>query len=1021
VLTRSVVHHSLEELLDLNNTKTPAADMLRLTVCEPALGSGAFAIEAVRQLADRYLKRRQEEVGEQIPADRYPAELQKVKAYLALHQTYGVDLNETAVELAEVSLWLDTMEPSLQAPWFGLHLRRGNSLIGARRAFYSPNRDLPKKAWLTTVPDDVPLSTLADGSVDVSGRIHHFLLPAHGWGAGADTAEAKQYAPEARERLREWQKAMRMPPSKPDQQRLVSLGRRVETLWQLTLRRLTIAESEIRRHVDVWGAKDLPEATGAVSREQIEEVLNDPDGAYRRLRRVMDAWCALWFWPLTDRYRSDGQRIQPPSWQDWLGALESILGRAGKAPTGRRFTVGQIEISEQTSWDELAQAEEMDLSFAGARPSEWTTERFPWVHVAEGISGQQGFFHWELDFAPVFARGGFDLQIGNTPWVRPDWDESAVLAEHDPWWQLTEKPPETAKVTRRQLAFQQESTLAYYLSERTTIAGVAEHLGSDADRPALTGLRPDLYRCFMEKTWRLRSPVGIIGLIHPESHFTEARASTLRRETYARLRRHWAFQNNMYIFSEISDKRSFGVHIYGEVQQPSFLHASWIFRPEVIDHSLLHDGSGPAPGVRNDDDQWDTTPHRERIVSVNESVLADWAALLDEPGTPANEARMLYAVNRASTTVLQKIASARRLGERAFQWTSGWHETTDRKKGHFQVGTSRPPTWDDVILQGPHFSVANPLFQEPNADGKYVPVDLEEVADDFIPRTNYRRAIGAQEYLARYATWDDRPSNSYFRLAWRRMADAATVRTVHPALLPPRPTHVHGVLTATLGTSADLVVAAGTWASLVVDFFTKTSGASELNQSFVRRLPHVRGHALEQHLILRTLRLDALTREYAPLWEELYSPTWRNDHWSTDVNASTLNQASLGAIQHEWTRATPLRFDSDRRQALVEIDAIIAVMLGLTGDELVTIYRAQFPVLQSREREALYDNNGRQVPREIARAHRTSITPLSESARSLDGKVYELPFTGVNREADLSAAHAYFSAISDRAAADGVR
>ena len=56
-----------------------------------------------------------------------------MKAYIALHNCYGVDLNATAVELAEVSLWLDTMHPGLQAPWFGLHLRRGNSLIGARR------------------------------------------------------------------------------------------------------------------------------------------------------------------------------------------------------------------------------------------------------------------------------------------------------------------------------------------------------------------------------------------------------------------------------------------------------------------------------------------------------------------------------------------------------------------------------------------------------------------------------------------------------------------------------------------------------------------------------------------------------------------------------------------------------------------------------------------------------------------------------------------------------------------------
>ena len=110
---------------------------LQLTVCEPALGSGAFAIEAVRQLAEEYLSRREKELGERVDPERRPTELQKVKAYIALHQVYGVDLNATAVELAEVSLWLDTMVAGLSAPWFGLRLRRGNSLVGARHALYA--------------------------------------------------------------------------------------------------------------------------------------------------------------------------------------------------------------------------------------------------------------------------------------------------------------------------------------------------------------------------------------------------------------------------------------------------------------------------------------------------------------------------------------------------------------------------------------------------------------------------------------------------------------------------------------------------------------------------------------------------------------------------------------------------------------------------------------------------------------------------------------------------------------------
>ena len=137
-----------------------------------------------------------------IAAEDYPAELQRVKAYLALHQVYGVDLNATAVELAEVSLWLDTMQAGLSAPWYGLHLRRGNSLIGARRAVYDVKRTSPTRRGSPPCRSTSPCTTPPTASAPANGGVHHFLLPAAGWGAVADTAEAKTYAPEARERLR---------------------------------------------------------------------------------------------------------------------------------------------------------------------------------------------------------------------------------------------------------------------------------------------------------------------------------------------------------------------------------------------------------------------------------------------------------------------------------------------------------------------------------------------------------------------------------------------------------------------------------------------------------------------------------------------------------------------------------------------------------------------------------------------------------------------------------------------------
>ncbi|NLI19895.1 MAG: class I SAM-dependent DNA methyltransferase, partial [Actinomycetales bacterium] len=623
VLTRFTVSQALEELLDQDGVTTPAEDLLHLSVCEPALGSGAFAIEAVRQLAEQYLRRRQEETGQRIDPDSYPRELQRVKAYLALHQVYGVDLNATAVELAEISLWLDTMVSGLQAPWFGLHLRRGNSLIGARHAAYS-QAQVANKSWLTATPTDHPLTELAaDMAAGVrtstAGAIHHFLLPAAGWGSAVEAKEARTLAPDETAALKSWRRQVTSKPTKAQLTALLEVADRVEVLWQFALRRLQIAESEARRDIPVWGHEPEPSG-GNVTRERIEESLADANGAYRRLRRVMDAWAALWFWPLTET------DTHPPTFAQWLDALQQLLGRdttQAKAH-GKRSYEGMDQLSTHLDWDELNDAERMDLGFADAKPVATVLDAHPWLRVCEEVADQQGFFHWELDFATVFARGGFDLQLGNPPWVRPRSDVDALLAEGDPWWQLANKPSEAARAAKRVETLELPGLRDMVLDGTAEVAVTAEYANDATNYPYLSGLQPDLYRCFMSQTWRHLSPHGTVGLIHPETHFTDEKAGGFRAVTYPRLRRHWQFINELVLF-EIHDQLRYGIHIYGnELEAVAFVMASSVYHPDTVERSFRHDGSGNQPGFKDLEGNWDLRPHAGRIIEALHNPGCSW-------------------------------------------------------------------------------------------------------------------------------------------------------------------------------------------------------------------------------------------------------------------------------------------------------------------------------------------------------------------------------------------------------------
>ncbi|MBO4205102.1 Eco57I restriction-modification methylase domain-containing protein [Micromonospora echinofusca] len=1018
VLTRFTVGQALEELL---TDDTPAEQILQMTICEPALGSGAFAIEAVRQLADQYLKRRQRELEQRIAPEEYPKRLQEVKAYLALHNVYGVDLNETAVELAEISLWLDTMVEGLSAPWFGLHLRRGNSLIGARRAVYRRSQ-VADKSWLGAVPQEVPLTSLLEdidaGRIATDG-IHHFLLPADGWGSAADAKEAAALAPDAAKKLKRWRTGTRNKPTKTQIDAYAELAHRVEALWQIAYRRLTIAEAQIRRSIPVWGAGELP-VGGAVTREQIEKALADQNGAYRRLRRAMDAWTALWFWPLTDHLATvNGTVVEPPTAAQWITGLQALLGRNPdvhkRKPVELRFGAGM-------SWKELDEAERMELGFASAESIDEVLQKNPWLVVCERVAQRQGFFHWNLDFATVFARGGFDLQVGNPPWVRPDVDVAALLAEGDPWWQLALKPTQ-AKITEKR-----STTLALPGMTEFVIDGIADTVcvgsavSATSQYPHLAGLRPDLYRCFMEVMWRHGSKRGLIGMIHLNSHFTDEKAGLLRSELYLRLRRHWHFVNELRLF-EIEDHKHYGITVHGSRRNaPAFTQASWLYHPDAAVRSLVHDSSGPEPGLKDDDGNWDIRPHGSRITRVTDETLHAWHATMENDEVPIRQTRMVYAVNQSTAVVLRKLSLAKRMSTLGLRFSQGWNETTDRRKGYFESEWAVPASWDDVILQGPHLFVATPLYKNPNPTMRnnqdWSATDFEQLPADAIPATAYQPIGDRYDYDCAYTDWGDEdhpdPARDHYRIAWRRMAANQGERTLIPAIIPPGAAHVHPVHTLALSdySLARLALVCGFLSSIVSDYSVRSAPKSEILFGTIGRLSINSDHLLVEEIILRSLRLNCVTSAYSDLWREGCQDDFGEDTWTGGF--AHRRWAPLGQVSPEWTPDTPLRIAADRRQALVEIDALVALMLGLTADELCSIYRTQFAVLRGYDRNVyFYDTNGRLVPNSVLTAWRKKgdrITAEERTATNQAGYTYtyELPFVTLDREADMRQAYAVF-------------
>ena len=115
----------------------PAAEILDLKVCDPAVGSGAVLVAACRYLADRLIEAWRAEhdprAAETATAADDPNRLDVVieaRRLVAEHCCYGVDRNPMATEMAKLSMWLTTVARNRPFTFLDHALKAGDSLLG---------------------------------------------------------------------------------------------------------------------------------------------------------------------------------------------------------------------------------------------------------------------------------------------------------------------------------------------------------------------------------------------------------------------------------------------------------------------------------------------------------------------------------------------------------------------------------------------------------------------------------------------------------------------------------------------------------------------------------------------------------------------------------------------------------------------------------------------------------------------------------------------------------------------------
>lgn len=1003
VLTKSTVKYTLKPIVEkLERGEIKASDLLQMKILEPAMGAAAFQNEVINQLAVLYLQFRKQEVGETIDPLQYPNELQKVKAFIATSNVYGVDLNATAIELGKLSLWLNVMHKDMEVPFFSNRLAEGNAVIGAWLKVYKKSdvmrtivgqRAYDKKWWET------PTHRIhfSDSRLERHyTEVYHFLLPVQDM-LGILNAKLPTFSNEEEQKLKEKKKAMAnirkswlKGISGEEYKQLERISRKIDVLLKKYVEfQMGVAEYANNGYA-VWkyaGKRTLPFETNA-QREEFDDQRYRKNSPYMKLKAVMDYWCAFFFWEYKDL-------ADLPTRQDYWDDIERVLdvdmkeaspkvrfSNAGKTGEEDLFLPKQGRIDFDAE-EEKSAAKVQSLEYYIAEMGNKQTNKLPLegvyserrFDIVKELAKRYHFFHPMLEFLEVFwLRDGFDIICGNPPWEKWSYEQQEVIGEKYPEVLIREDSA-TDVEHALEIYFQNATIKSMCMMEQVEATCSATFMNSFACYPLLVGQQADLYKNVLTNCFDLLSEKGYLGMLHPESVYDDAKGQPLRKVMYRRLQYHFQYQNALNLFP-IAHRRKYSANIYtGLKDEISFDSISNLFHPKTVDDCYMHNGQGICEGIKGKDGKWNLAGHKNRIVHYN----AKYIKLLSdtfEDGRYPDCAKLVSVHNNEMLGILDKISNyERKVSSVRNKITVCFDETGAPKEGLIKDVRSHTcyPSMEncEMIYNAPQFYVSNPVYQTPKEvslkKGDFNIVDLEKISDEYIQRTKYLPLVGNYRSLSTFNAFvigqDEHGNDIYdslldhYKVGFRKMVNLSGERSLICAVLPRRTAHIHGVISISFLDRNYTVDMAALCSSIVMDFYWKTIATQNITESRLATFPFGIKKKFKSAMYSRTLMLNCLNKYYDDLWSGCWCESFRTDSWSLE----DARLKPFSELTPSWNHDTPLRNHFERRQALVEIDVLAAMSFGLSLEDLEFIYDIQFPVLRQNEDDTWYDQKGNVV------------------------------------------------------------